>query len=174
MDERNVYFTWDMIPAQEVPGTLLGYEIKYRKYHEETYQTAISPSNINQKTVSSFKPFTWYWVEVAGYTKAGVGPHQVFVFKMLPGRKKCFFFGGEHTFLLSLLFVMVVIILLYLHLYYNDHIHGNITCRCFAADIRYSGHLLVTDTFLSNELIWVTCLIQNPLYNGHFIANTSL
>ena len=87
MDERTVFFSWEMIPAQQVPSTLLGYEIKYRKYHEETYQISTAAPNMNQRTVSLFKPFTWYWVEVAGYTSAGVGPHQVFVFKMPPGRK---------------------------------------------------------------------------------------
>ena len=85
LDERTVYFSWDMIPTQQVPGTLLGYKIKYKKYDEDIFNTAIADSPMTQRTVSTFKPFTWYWVEVAGFTKAGVGPHEVFVFKMPPG-----------------------------------------------------------------------------------------
>ena len=45
----------------------------------------IAAADMNQKTVGIFKPYTWYWVEVAGFTKVGSGPFQVFVFKTPPG-----------------------------------------------------------------------------------------
>lgn len=92
MNERTVYFSWDAIPPSQVPGVLRGYEIKFRKYHKEKENFAIADETMSQKTVFDFKPYTWYWVEVAGFTNAveRVGPHEVFVFRMPPGGKWSF------------------------------------------------------------------------------------
>lgn len=89
MDSNTVYFSWDHIPSHEVPGNLLGYNITYRKYHGEKHHTVLVDNTMEQRTVESFKAYTWYWVEVAGYTSAGVGPHEVFVFRTPPGGNSC-------------------------------------------------------------------------------------
>ncbi|XP_057292100.1 uncharacterized protein LOC130614680 isoform X2 [Hydractinia symbiolongicarpus] len=86
LDAKTVYFSWSEIPSVQVPGILRGYEIKYRKYFDKNNtHYSIADETMSQKTVATFRPYTWYWVEVAGFTSAGTGPFELFVFQTPPG-----------------------------------------------------------------------------------------
>ena len=88
--DTTVYFDWDHVLTEDVPGILGGYRILYRKF----YQTGVMAPNIDitepamsQRTITRFKSFTWYHVEIAAFTGGGLGPPCVFVFRTPPGGK---------------------------------------------------------------------------------------
>jgi len=87
LDYSTVYLSWDEIGPQHVPGTLLGYQISYREYFNNNTGTVRIPATIQQRTLTGLKPYTHYWVEISGYTIAGLGPESLVIFKTPPGRK---------------------------------------------------------------------------------------
>ena len=87
MDYETVYISWENIPANQVPGRLGGYEIRYRKYFDNITTSERTAADLTQRTIKGLKANTWYWFEVGGYTTAGVGPLSLIVFKTPYGRK---------------------------------------------------------------------------------------
>lgn len=87
IDYQTIYLGWEEITAQYVPGTLRGYEIRYRKYFENATTTLRVATDLLQRTISGLTPNSWYWFEVGGFTFAGVGPTALVVFQTPPGRK---------------------------------------------------------------------------------------
>ena len=58
IDGQTIYLIWEMITVINVPGKLLGYQVTYRKYDENTTTTFYTSPPILQKTVVGLKPFT--------------------------------------------------------------------------------------------------------------------
>ena len=87
IDPYTVYFSWNVIPNDKVPGRFLGYRIFSKKKFENQTSVVYVESSVLQRTVRTFEAFTWYWVEIAGYSNGGIGPSCVFVFKTPPGGK---------------------------------------------------------------------------------------
>lgn len=86
MDSNTIFFSWEQIPESKVPGRFLGYRISYRKLTENaTIEVNIEPNTL-QRTINTFKAYTWYWVEIAGYSNGGIGPSCIpFVFRTPEG-----------------------------------------------------------------------------------------
>ena len=95
IDHETTYLSWDEITQEHIPGTLIGYHIKVRKYHETQFVVHSTVSKL--MTLTGLKADTFYWVEITGYTTAGDGPEAVVVFKTPRGRKLTYllvqFFG---------------------------------------------------------------------------------
>ena len=87
LDYSTIYLSWDGIGPEHVPGTLLGYQISYRTYFGNSSTVTTTAANLQQRTISGLKPYTLYWVEVSGFTIAGLGPESLIIFKTPPGRK---------------------------------------------------------------------------------------
>ena len=85
IDHETVFLNWENIGSQYVPGTLSGYVIKYRKYHEN--QTTTLYLAATSRTLRGMKPNTLYWIEIMGYTIAGTGPEEVVILTTPKGRK---------------------------------------------------------------------------------------
>ncbi|XP_066928617.1 uncharacterized protein [Clytia hemisphaerica] len=79
IDHETTYLSWGEITQEYVPGTLVGYHIKVRKYHETQFVVHSTVSKL--MTITGLKADTFYWVEITGYTIAGDGPEAVVVFK---------------------------------------------------------------------------------------------
>ena len=86
-DYQSAYVSWEFIPSSQVPGILRGYDITYREYFSNVTSNMRVAADMLQRTVTGLKANTLYWLEVAGYTNAGLGPESLVVFKTPPGRK---------------------------------------------------------------------------------------
>ena len=80
-----VYLEWIPIPLEYQNGRLVGYGIRYKKYYETTFEEIIVSAAVNEKTITGLKPFSLYWFELLGYTRAGGGPITVKTVKTLEG-----------------------------------------------------------------------------------------
>ena len=80
-----IYIEWINIPFEQRNGALKGYKIKYKKYSEKKFMFKYVDYGFTTTTLYKLKPFTIYWIEVAGYNEAGVGPTDYSVVKTLEG-----------------------------------------------------------------------------------------
>lgn len=87
LDYETVYISWEAISPNDVPGKLGGYEITFRKYFENATTVMRGADDLLQRTIRGLTPNTYYWLEVGGFTTAGVGPTSLVVFQTPPGRK---------------------------------------------------------------------------------------
>lgn len=86
LDSNTVYFSWKRIPYAQVPGILRGYRIRYREYYKpNAWQEVVLDNTMDQITITNLKAYTFYWFEISGFTNAGYGPFEVFVFRTPPG-----------------------------------------------------------------------------------------
>ena len=71
-----IYLQWLPIPADKVPGTLLGYVIQYKLVTIlDTLVSAfrVGPT-VNETLIQDLKPSSEYIIQVAGYNSIGSGP----------------------------------------------------------------------------------------------------
>jgi len=86
MDYSTLYINWNAISIGFVPGILRGYQITYKQYFDNTTITTRTAPDLLQRTLLNLIPNTWYWIEIAGFTNAGLGPEHLIVTKTPPGR----------------------------------------------------------------------------------------
>ncbi|XP_066935071.1 uncharacterized protein [Clytia hemisphaerica] len=82
---ETVYFNWDAISVNQVPGVLRGYQITYRSYFDNSTLVSRTSPDLLQRTITGMTPNTWYWVEIAGFTNKGLGPEHLLIFQTPPG-----------------------------------------------------------------------------------------
>lgn len=88
MNENTAYFGWEHLHPDDLPGKLGGYRISYWKYLKEDGTNPVVDTlepGLTQRTIKTFRSFTWYRVEIKGFTTGGEGPPCVFIFKTPPG-----------------------------------------------------------------------------------------
>uniref|UniRef100_A0A7M5X9R1 Fibronectin type-III domain-containing protein n=1 Tax=Clytia hemisphaerica TaxID=252671 RepID=A0A7M5X9R1_9CNID len=86
LDSYTIFFSWTAIPQSQVPGRFLGYQIKYKQYTNNDTTIVNVDAQSEQRTINAFKAFTWYWVEITGYSNGGIGPPCLpFVFRTPEG-----------------------------------------------------------------------------------------
>lgn len=86
-NEKSAFLSWLPISSSQVPGRLLGYRIRYRLYFENT--TVAKDIDVDQYTqnrmIYNLKPFSFYWLEISGFTIAGEGPKSLVIIETPPG-----------------------------------------------------------------------------------------
>ena len=80
-----VYLEWKLIPPEYQNGRLLGFKMRYKRYVETTFQEDTVSPTVQERTIKGLKPYTLYWFEMLGYTRAGDGPITVKTVKTLEG-----------------------------------------------------------------------------------------
>ena len=105
LDSYTIFFSWNAIPESKVPGRFLGYRITYKERESNLSNVILVDPASLQRTVNTFQAYTWYWVEIAGYSNGGIGPPCMpFVFRTPEGGKKLsiiYFFVDYNFFILS-------------------------------------------------------------------------
>ncbi|XP_057314721.1 uncharacterized protein LOC130655923 isoform X2 [Hydractinia symbiolongicarpus] len=74
MSPTSIYLDWGEIPKNEVPGTLLGYKIVYKRLDNNLTRETTTSAIMLQRTLKGLKPATLYLFTIHGYTVAGDGP----------------------------------------------------------------------------------------------------
>ena len=87
MDRETIFIEWQPIPTSQVPGILRGYIIRYREYFKNDTTTITVDEVTTLRTITYLKSFSFYWLEVTGFTNAGEGPDSLVIIKTPPGRK---------------------------------------------------------------------------------------
>lgn len=74
---------WLKIPEKYQNGELLGYRVRYKKYLEITWHTKVV--DLTTTVLTELKPYTVYYIEVAGFNTAGEGPTEYSVCRTQEG-----------------------------------------------------------------------------------------
>ncbi|XP_066928943.1 uncharacterized protein [Clytia hemisphaerica] len=85
--QTSVFISWLPISSSQVPGNLLGYRLRYKLYHDSRNQSQVITLDAftHNRMLTGLKAFSYYWIEVVGFTNAGEGPHSLVVIKTPPG-----------------------------------------------------------------------------------------
>lgn len=88
-NEKSTFISWLPISSSQVPGRLLGYRIRYKLYFDNISQAIVIDVDqyTQNKMIYSLKPFSFYWLEISGFTIAGEGPKSLVIIETPPGRK---------------------------------------------------------------------------------------
>ena len=84
-EPTSITIDWLPLHKKHWGGQLFGYKIKYKKFLERNFTEKLIHPGYQTSTVRGLKPYTLYWVEVAGYNSAGEGPPEYDVGKTQEG-----------------------------------------------------------------------------------------
>lgn len=96
-----IFIEWDHIPVSHWNGESLGYNVKYKKFHDVVFQEKIIDFKFKATHLEGLKPFTLYWIDICAFNSAGEGPVSWSIKKTLEG-------GNLVRFSLKKLFIEVI------------------------------------------------------------------
>lgn len=74
-NSTELFVEWQHIPDEYRNGILLGYNVSFSTNNSHAnWQAKIVEPSVRYTTLSGLEKFTWYEIQVAGFTSKGLGP----------------------------------------------------------------------------------------------------